>query len=393
MDKKRILKQLFELAEGFEQEAKQLLADIISFPSVHANELGVQQHILDKFNGLGLNAEFVPIDNSIREDPEYTHPPDGDIDFKDRPNVVVTKKGTGGGRSIILNCHSDVIPAEEWPDAFKPAIDGDIVFGRGACDDKGQVAVIYLALAALASANIQLKGDLKIHPANRGALWFKATVEGKPVPMGRIDEGVSAIDHAIEIINLFRGYEQQLLAESKNHPLFSMYKRPVQMNVGIMHAGDWPATVPAKAVIEGGMGFLPGRTLQQVGNELKQAIENNGSKWLKEHYSLEFGKVHNDAYETPVDHPLVSAIQDSCEQMGLPSDLSGFVVSCDARLFSKVGKMPTVVFGPGKLAHAHSSIEQINIKDVVKAAKTLIHLLVNWCEIDDRNNSEESRSC
>jgi len=63
---------------------------------------------------------------------------------------VIPLAGSDDGRSVILQAHVDVAPAEQsWPEAFSPKLEGDTLFGRGACDDKGQIVPIYLAFKAL----------------------------------------------------------------------------------------------------------------------------------------------------------------------------------------------------------------------------------------------------
>jgi acetylornithine deacetylase len=154
----------------------------------------------------------------------------------------------------------------------------------------------------------------------------------------------------------------------------------VQLNIGTMQAGDWPATVPARAVFEGGVGFLPNKRLSDIKGDLAEVVGRQ-DEWLRTHTRLEFPKLHNEAFETPIDHPLVRAVQTACAAEGLSQELSGWIVSCDARLFNRVGGMPTVVFGAGSLVHAHANDEQVEIRDVLRAAKVLSALVVDWCGV------------
>jgi acetylornithine deacetylase len=399
--------------DSLSNAAVEMLSALIAFPSVQGEEKGAQDFILSSFRGSGLSAEGVAIEEAIGLDPEYTFC-DQPVSYRDRCNVVIARKGGASGRSLILNAHSDVVPAQEWSDAFRPKVTGGRVVGRGACDDKGQIAVLYLVLNALQSLGVELRGDLlseivieeevggngslalirqgyraegvvvleptelKIHPANRGVLWFRVTAEGKPVHMGRIYDGISAIDMSIELIRALRVYERTLIEDSRSHPLFSMHRQPVQLNIGTMRAGDWPATVPARAVFEGGVGFLPNKRLSDIKGDLAEIVGRQ-EEWLRTHTRLEFPKLHNDAFETPIDDPLVAAVQAACAAEGLSKELTGWIVSCDARLFSKVGGMPTVVFGAGSLVHAHANDEQVEIRDVLRAAKVLSALVVDWC--------------
>jgi len=218
-----------------------------------------------------------------------------------------------------------------------------------------------------------------IHPANRGAVWFRATIEGKSVHMGRIREGVNAIEKACEMIKRMRAYEQQLIADCAVHPMFEEFECPAQVNIGTMKAGDWPSAVAGFAEVEGGVGFLPNKRMEDVKRELYEAVMATDDAWLKEHFQLEFPKLHNDAYEIPPDHPLPLAMETGCRTVELDTRITGFIVSCDARLFWHRGKMPVIVFGPGSIGDAHSSHEHIKLSDMLDAAEALAETIVQWC--------------
>jgi acetylornithine deacetylase len=74
-----------------------------------------------------------------------------------RPNLVACLAGVGGGSSLMLCGHSDVVGA--YPAAFRPRVDGGRLYGRGALDMKGGIAAAVLALERLASGP-QLAGDV-----------------------------------------------------------------------------------------------------------------------------------------------------------------------------------------------------------------------------------------
>lgn len=232
----------------------------------------------------------------------------------------------------------------------------------------------------LADAALVMEGTrLRIHPANRGALWFKAVIKGKPVHMGKKWEGVSAIEKACNFVRLCQEFEARLIEESRGHPLFPMEPPPAQVNVGTIRGGEWPSMVPARVELEGGIGFLPNKDLKGIREEFVNFILSRADPWLREHITFSFERLHNDAYETPVDHPFVKTAQEVAGEMGLDTTLTGMVASCDARLFAKVGGMPTIVFGPGDLERAHSDRECVSMTEVLKAAEFLCRLILRWC--------------
>lgn len=82
-----------------------------------------------------------------------------------RENAVGVIEGTGGGRSLILNGHVDVVPpgpADDWADAdpFSGRIDGERVHGRGATDMKAGLVAMAFAARALHESGVRLRGDL-----------------------------------------------------------------------------------------------------------------------------------------------------------------------------------------------------------------------------------------
>lgn len=395
-------------------EAREFLVDLIKLESTSGSETEAISFALGKFSQAGCDCRLAPIPDEIRSDPEYSHPAEP-MSYAGRSNLIATKSGKGGGKSLILQTHIDTVPAGDWPEAFTPREEGDVIFGRGACDAKGHIAAIWLAMAALEEAGIELSGEaqaqivleeefggngalsllrqgckadavmvmesseLQIHPANRGAIWFRIEIEGVPKHMGRKFEGISAIDLSCKVIQALYEYEKQIIADSANYPGFERYDSPVQVNVGMLHSGEWPSMVAASAVIEGGVGFLPNRSMDQVKREVKAVIEGIDDPWLREHYKLSWPKLHNDSYETDYSHPAVLALQKSCKESGLDSEVFGWNVSCDARLYAKIGNMPTIVFGAGSIVDAHAHNEKIDFNELVKSAEVAARFIAEWC--------------
>ena len=403
MDIKKLIEENIE-------ETKDFLKELIKFESISGyGEEEIQKFIYEKFKIFG-KCELVEIDEEIKKDPEYTFT-DKEIDYSKRKNLVL-EIGKDNGYKLILNTHSDVVPAKNWEKAFIPEEVDNFIYGRGACDAKGQIATIYLALLVLKNMNIKINGkiiveivieeeiggngslslirkgysgdgvivleptELKITPANRGALWFKLEIEGKSVHMGKIWEGVNAIEKFCYLYQKLKEYEKKLIEESKNVPLFEKYKQPVQLNLGIIKGGVWPSMVCGKVEVEGGIGFLPNKTINEIKIELENVIKNCGDNWIPSHYKLTFPKLHNDSYSIPLNHILVQKISDAFKETGNTPSIEGFIASCDARLFNKVGNMPVVVFGPGSLDDAHSDNEKININEIKIASETIVRTII-----------------
>jgi len=166
----------------------------------------------------------------------------------------------------------------------------------------------------------------------------------------------------------------------------------VKVNIGMIQGGDWPSMVPGRCCIEGGVGFLPNKCLADIRDELRREIETKTDEWTREHYEIEYKRLHNEAYRMSPDHPLATTLCDSAESTGVPSEIIGWTASCDARLYWHRGGMPTAVFGPGSVSHAHALDEQMSIQDMQTGARILADFLVRWCGAENTEAQKTTES-
>jgi acetylornithine deacetylase/succinyl-diaminopimelate desuccinylase-like protein len=72
-------------------------------------------------------------------------------------SLLITIPGKLNGPGTLLESHIDTVPADDWLDrAFQPRREGGVVFGRGACDDKGSLVAMALALLEILESGEQL---------------------------------------------------------------------------------------------------------------------------------------------------------------------------------------------------------------------------------------------
>ena len=141
-------------------DAQRFLADLIRLPSLPGQEHDVMLHCEREFRKLGVSVERIALSDALKKDPDYSDPVP-DIAYEGRFNLRIVRQGTGGGRKLIINAHTDVVPPSEGQtDPFNPRVENGVMFGRGACDDKGQVALFYLTLKVLDALGVKLPGDL-----------------------------------------------------------------------------------------------------------------------------------------------------------------------------------------------------------------------------------------
>lgn len=391
----------------------EFLCDLIRFPSLPGQEGEALEYAARRFAEVA-EVSRVPLSNALREDEDYSDPVPG-IEYDGRWNLRLRVPGSGGGRALLLNTHIDVVPPSRGQQRpFDPRLDAGIVRGRGACDAKGQIAAIFAALRMLEERRSRLRGDVMVHivveeevggngtlamvrrgeradacivmeptgfrvlSSVRGAVWFRVTCTGRPGHSGRAGDTVSALKMAIRVIEILEQYHGRLLAASRGIPLFDQFPDPMPITFGKLAAGDWPATAPAGAVVEGVLGLLPNKTRGQVMEEMRQAILDGGDEWLRDHFELKFMYRH-DAHVLATGHPLVTGLQACCRELGAPGEVSAMTASCDSWFYHNQSRIPTVVFGAGSLGFAHSNDEQIRLEEIETAASILLRFMGHWC--------------
>ncbi|HQP97976.1 MAG TPA: M20/M25/M40 family metallo-hydrolase [bacterium] len=395
-------------------QTREFLCNLIRYPSTPGQEQDAVDYAAKAFSAISDKVEPIPIQNSIRDDEDYSTPIP-DLTYNGHRNMRVVRKGSGGGQSLLFNTHLDVVPASEnQENAFDPTVSDGIIRGRGACDAKGQVATLFLVLSTLKELGVSLFGDIILHlvveeevggngtlamirrgekadgaiilePTDlhilssvRGAVWFRVIFEGRA---GHSGSGgtISALKMARQVMDKLDDYHANLLAASKGIALFDKFANPMPLTFGKLSAGKWPAAAPNHAVLEGVLGFLPNKTRFQIMDEMRNVIADAGDEWLREHTRIEFMYRH-DSHVLDPQHPLVQNLHAQCLAENLKSEISAMTASCDSWFYNNQLGIPTVVFGPGSLGHAHSSEEQISLDQIAAAARVLLQFIPGWCE-------------
>jgi acetylornithine deacetylase len=405
---------LKKFLESRRDKVIEMLCDVIAIPSTRGGEGPVNRYLADRLKGMADVCELVPVPEDIVEDEDYCFPIEG-LTYADRPNLNVVKRGKGTGRSLVFNTHVDVVPPSPGQvKAFDPEVRDGAIYGRGACDAKGQAITMALVLEALNEfgpaggdvnfhfvieeecggngslamvrrgcqadgAVVMEPSDLNIFPSVRGALWFDVTCYGRSGHSGRAGDVVSALKKAIQAMDILEDYHERLLAESRQVPFFEEYANPMPITFGQLEAGDWPAMAPNRARFKGVFGFLPNKSRREVEAQMREAIITRGDEWLRENFDMDFIYSHDGNY-IPEDHPLVQTMLGATRASGYEAKLTGMTASCDAWLYNNQLAIPTVVYGPGTLGYAHSVEEHILIDDILKATEVLVKFIANWCE-------------
>ena len=414
VDKETIISTCLDLME----ETTAFLDRLVRFESKSSYEGDAVKWVHEKFQGLADECEQVPVPEDIVNDPGYSFRIDN-RPYEGRPNVRVVLKGDGTGKSVLLNAHVDVVPpsaGQERP--FDPYVKDGAMYGRGTCDDKGQIAVIWTIFKAFRKLGIKPKGDVIVHivieeetggngtlafirrgekadccinmePAEnnvltstRGAVWFTGTVYGRAGHSGSAQTTVSALKMAIEAMKIIEGYNSELLEKTHgDDPLFLKYKNPMPVTFGQMEAGDWPAMAPQKAVFKGVFGLLT-TPKEQVMQEIAERVKTRGPEWLRDNFEMTFTYRHDTCRIDP-EHPMVSLLLDSYKTVGVQSEVSAANYGADGWFYNNILGIPTMVTGCGSINDAHTSHENVILEDIVNEAAVFCLFIKEWCGIGE----------
>lgn len=399
-----------------------LLRKLVQEGSVRGRESSAQAVVIEKCRELGLRLDIWEIgDEALRNHSKFCS---DRSNFVGNPNVVGVLPGSGGGRSIILNSHIDVVPEgdiEKWEDdPFSGVIKNGKLFGRGSTDMKGGSAALLLAIEAIRATDIKLKGDvifesvieeesggagtlacllrgytadaaiipeptnMKFFPKQQGSMWFRITVHGKSAHGGTRYEGMSAIDKAYQVIQKIHELEK-VRNERINDPLYEKIKIPIPINIGKITSGTWPSSVPDLAIIEGRMGVSPNETMEGAEKEMKEVLDELKTidPWFKLYPpTIEWfgGRWLPGNLET--NHPFIEAVAGSYRSvMNQNAVIEASPWGTDGGLLSQVGQIPVLVFGPGVTEVAHDANEYIHLKDMYTTAEIIAISMIRWCEV------------
>jgi acetylornithine deacetylase len=336
---------------------------------------------------------------------------------------VVGGYGAGNGPSLILNGHVDVVPAGDlsrWHyDPWRATLAGGNVYGRGALDMKGGLACGIAAIKAVQAAGIKLHGrvliqsvigeedggcgtlaavlrghtadaaiimeptELRIAPAQAGALNFRITIPGASAHGCVREEGVSAIEKFFPIYQALMAFECERNAGTPD-PLFARYKLPYGICIGRAEAGNWASTVAESLVCEGRFGVAVDEDIPIARRAFATCIAQaaQADPWLAEHPpTLAWWGGQFAPARTPSDHPIVGLVAGAYhEASAAPALLEGMTYGADMRLLVNDGHVPTVMFGPGDVRNAHRPDEYVPLADLEAVTRSLALTIMRFCE-------------
>lgn len=325
-----------------------------------------------------------------------------DVELKEalpgRPNLLATLSPSAAKRHrLLLAPHLDTVNGTD--DQFEPRIRAGRLYARGACDTKGSIAAMMTALLNVAAsaqrpkqteiifaglideeighsgasalvkqgwkADLAIIGEptrLQLVTAHKGALWLELRTRGKAAHGSCPERGRNAVHEMAKIVDVLETDYAAQLKKSRAHPLLGRGT----INVGAIRGGTQPNIVPASCVASLDRRTIPGETLRSVRAEIQALLRARGLRAE----IVETQSLHCGPMETDPKLPLVRKLLALTGQ----KKPAGVTFFCDGAVLAG-GGTPSVVFGPGDIAQAHTADEWIDLSSLDTAVRLLTRFL------------------
>ena len=310
-----------------------------------------------------------------------------------RPNVVGIARGTGGGRTLMLNAHTDTVGVAGMERGHEPYVEDGRLYGRGAYDMKASLAAIMLAgadakrrglrgdvvVTAVVDEEVASIGteaiarryradgaivseptEMKVAVAHKGFVAFEIETAGRAAHGSRPDLGIDAIARMGHVLVGIEELDRRLRA-APTHALLGSGS----LHASVIEGGQEFSSYPERCLLKGERRTIPGETAELVEGELRELLGDlDGEVRVV---------VAREPFETPAEAPISKLVAD---RAGGP-DVVGVPFWADSALLSAAG-IPTVVFGPaGEGAHAVE--EWVDLASVERCAEIYTEVAQELC--------------
>jgi acetylornithine deacetylase len=208
--------------------------------------------------------------------------------------------------------------------------------------------------------------------AQVGVLWFHVDIGGVPAHAARKTQGFNALDTAWAVLGELRGLERELNASARP-AIYAGFEHPINLNPGVLSAGDWPSTVAAKCTLSCRLACFPGEDPRELQRRVEAAVARADAR----------ARVRYDGFVCEgsmvgEDEPLVQVLSDAYASVhGDAPALEATTATTDARHFVRRG-IPAVCYGP-RAERIHGIDERVSRSSMAECARVLAQFARDWC--------------
>ncbi len=392
------------------------LERLVAAPSTLGHEAAALQVFADELGDIGFQVQRIPLSDDVQSD----HRAGVSQQVSGERFQIAGTMGPAEGRSLLLNGHIDVVPADTpsmWTSPpFVPRRDGHLLFGRGAGDMKCGFAMGVLALRALlevdpnaiagpltflavieeectgngalsaardgilADAAILLEPtDLDLLVGGMGVLWCDIAVDGISAHAEAAHNATNPVDLLMRLVAGLRAWAEAL-QQSHPDPDMPEVSSPYNLNLGEIHAGDWPSSVPATATMRLRIGFprawSPDEAEQEVRAAITAIVERDGG--FPTAPRVRPSGFRAAGYYLDPESELAVALSDAHEHAhGTRPRAYSLGSTTDARWYVNEFDVPAICFGPSA-RNIHGIDEHVDLQSIVAGARTLARFVAEW---------------
>lgn len=328
-----------------------------------------------------------------------------------RPSIIGVLRGSGGGKSLMFNGHTDTVSLSSYKDdplsGRLGTKDGQqAVFGRGSLDMKGGLAAAMAALSAIKSSGQTLRGDVivaavsdeedasqgtrdviaagwradgavvaeptmnAIATAHKGFVWVEVDILGVAAHGSDSAAGEDAILSAGWFLRALEQYQTQL-------PVDDLLGQ-ASLHCGLIRGGEEPSSYPGRCTITVEFRTIPSQTEESILRDLHELLQGVSVQNPSFRYSDPRVTMARPTTKLPTDHPIVEkAAACASAIMGSTPVVQSVPFWCDAALLGEAG-IPSIVFGPSG-AGLHSKEEWVEVESLQKMEKIYAKLAREFC--------------
>ncbi|MCS7239249.1 MAG: M20 family metallopeptidase [Thermoguttaceae bacterium] len=317
---------------------------------------------------------------------------------------------------VVLSAHQDTVaPAPGMYDPWRPRVEEGRVYGLGACDVKGGMAAIlqvakrilaqpeappadvvlaftvneesgFTGARALAELFRQPDGrllprrpqavvvaeptELQVVVAHKGVVRWRIHTRGRAAHSATPEAGVSAIYHMARVLLAIEEYNRRLQAGPRDPRCGTP-----SVCVGLISGGTGVNTVPERCTIELDRRLIPGETVELARVDLRCFLEEKTG--LRDAIEHEPPWMEGPPLPDQSQAEMAVRLSTWARRVAGQGQMVAAHFATDAPFFAAVD-IPTVVFGPGSIAQAHTADEWIAVDQVEWAVEILFHWILSW---------------
>jgi succinyl-diaminopimelate desuccinylase len=394
------------------EDLARLVEDLVRIPSVYrpeeaeGNEARVARFLTDYLEreGFEVNVEAVA---------------------PGRPNVWAAWEGERPGKTLLFEAHTDVVTegrAEDWEHPpFGAERIGERIYGRGACDTKGNLAAAILAVKAIRDSGVPFPGKLTLcHPVDeegmmagikafiehghaegvdgavicepeenqlcvrqKGALRVEVTFRGKMAHGAMPQSGVNPVTRSARFVVAVEELEREEVERHGEDPFLGVPSLTPTILMGPDFGEPQINVIPASAYVALDIRTVPSQSHEELVRRLEECLEELGSEDPDFDGRLEVIE-ERPPTETPMENPLVRAMAAAHRYLtGEEPRYNGVPGATDGTYLSTWAGVPIVTTGAGEREIPHHADEWVSVEELLTTCKLYAATAMYYCYGED----------